>query len=69
MRAKSETMNPYKRRQTRQNTKEVQSRENAIRCEDSGVRIQLEGKVGENASLCEKSSRPEYQGGEKTMKM
>ena len=68
-RAKSEKMQPYKRRPARQNAKEVKSRENAIGCEDSGVRIQIERKVGVNASLCEKSSAPECGGGEKAVKM
>ena len=62
-------MHPYKRRPARQNGKEVKSRENAIGCEDSGVRIQIERKVGENSSLCEKSSAPECEGGEKAVKM
>ena len=58
-------MQLYKRRPARQNAKEVTSRETAMGCEDSGVRIQIERKVRENASLCERSSAPECEGGEK----
>ena len=68
-RAMSEKMHPYKRRPACQNAKGVKSRENAIGCEDSGVRVQIERKVGENASLCEKSSAPVCEGGEKAVKM
>ena len=62
-------MHPYKRRPARQNAKEVKSREYAIGCDDSGVQIQIERKVGENASLCEKRSALECEGGEKAVKM
>ena len=47
----------------------VKCRENAIRCEESGVRIQMERKVGENAFICEKSSVLECGGCEKAVKM
>ena len=67
--AKSEKLNPFKRRPARQNAKEVKSRENAIGCEDSGAQIQTERKVGENASLCENSGSPECEGGEKSLQM
>ena len=63
--SKVREMHPYKRRPAGQNAKELKSRENAIGCEDSGVRIQIERKVGENASLCEKSSAPDCEVGVK----
>ena len=48
---KSEKLHPYKRRPACNDANQVKSRENAIGCMDSGVWIQTERKVRENAAL------------------